>query len=72
MRCYEKNKNVKKRWIRNAVDKLTKLFKPKFSSKITLLVSYSVHDNVNPKNKRFLNVLTLSHNRPLFESYGSS
>jgi len=44
----KKIKNVKKRRIKTVVDKLTELFKPneKFSSKITVLVAYNVHDNV--------------------------
>ena len=43
-----KNKHVKKRSIKNVVDKWTKLFKPgeKISNKITVLGLHSVHDNV--------------------------
>ena len=43
-----KNKTVKKRLIKNAADKLTKLFKPndKFSSKNIVLAYYCVHDKV--------------------------
>jgi len=44
----EKVKNVKKRWIKNFADKLTKLLNQmtKFHTKITVLVFYNVHDNV--------------------------
>ena len=46
---YEEIRNVTKRWIKNVVDKLTKLFKPneKFSTTIYCVsVLYIVHDNV--------------------------
>jgi len=48
-RFYEKVKKTLKMFNKKRCDKWTKLFKPneKVSSKITLLVSYSVHDNVS-------------------------
>jgi len=44
----KKIKNVKKRWIKNVVDKLKKLLNEmtKILSKVAVLVSYNVHDNV--------------------------
>ena len=52
----KKIKNVKKRWIKNVVDKLTKLIKPneKFFSKITILICMTTFEGYGSSWENFV------------------